>query len=364
MPYNGTGTFQRIYSWVTDAANGLFVSSTRTDTDTNDIAAGLTNCVTRDGQSVPTANLPMGGFKLTGLAVGTATTDSARVDNANSYHTCEFRMTLTTGVPVTTSDVTGATTVFVTPYKGINMALYDGTNWHMRTSTEMSIAVPNTTSTMYDLFCFDNSGTPTLELLAWTNDTTRATALTTQNGVLVKTGATTRRYLGSFRTTGVSGQTEDSFAKRFVWNNSNRVARPMRVTEATASWTYTTATVRQANGAAANQLDFIVGFSEDMVMAETLVGVGNSSANISVWSGIGLDSTSSSATGCVGAIVSSGAAGFNVQLRAVYRGFPGVGRHFLSWLELSAATGTTTWISGTAVTGINDKSGIMGTIFG
>ena len=55
MPFNGSGTFNRIYSWVTDAANGIDVSSSRTDTDTNDIAACLTNCITKDGQQTVTA---------------------------------------------------------------------------------------------------------------------------------------------------------------------------------------------------------------------------------------------------------------------------------------------------------------------
>jgi len=76
MPYNGTGVFNRIYQWVQDAANGIFVDATRTDTDSNDIAAGLTNCVTRDGQSPWLANIPAGGFKITGLAAGVNTTDS------------------------------------------------------------------------------------------------------------------------------------------------------------------------------------------------------------------------------------------------------------------------------------------------
>jgi hypothetical protein len=61
---------------VTDAANGIFVDATRTDTDSDDIAQGLTNCVTRDGQSPATANIPMGGFKLTGMANGTVAGDA------------------------------------------------------------------------------------------------------------------------------------------------------------------------------------------------------------------------------------------------------------------------------------------------
>jgi hypothetical protein len=76
MPYNGVGVFQRVYQWAQDAANGIFVDATRTDTDSNDIASGLTNCVTRDGQSPWLANIPSGGFKITGLPVGTNVGDS------------------------------------------------------------------------------------------------------------------------------------------------------------------------------------------------------------------------------------------------------------------------------------------------
>lgn len=84
MPFNGSGVFNRIYSWVTDAANGVDVSSSRTDTDTNDIATGLSNCITRDGQSPATANIPMGGFKITGLATGTVSTDAVNLGQLQS----------------------------------------------------------------------------------------------------------------------------------------------------------------------------------------------------------------------------------------------------------------------------------------
>ena len=79
MSFNGTGTFNRIYSWVTDQANGILVRADRMDTDTNDIASGLSNCMTRDGQSPPTADIPMGSQKLTGLANGVAAQDATTV---------------------------------------------------------------------------------------------------------------------------------------------------------------------------------------------------------------------------------------------------------------------------------------------
>lgn len=83
MPFNGTGVFNRIYSWGNDAAAGLEVNATRMDTDTNDIAQGLSNCLTRDGQSAPTANIPMGGYRITGLGAGVLPTDAATIGSPN-----------------------------------------------------------------------------------------------------------------------------------------------------------------------------------------------------------------------------------------------------------------------------------------
>ena len=278
--------------------------------------------------------------------------------------TCEGRITLTTATPVTTSDVTAATTIYFTPYKGNRIALFNGTStWNVRTFSELSLAVPATTSTMYDLFVYDNSGTPALEALAWTNDTTRATALTLQNGVLVKTGATTRRYVGSFRTTTSSGQTEDSIARRFVWNYYNRIKRVMRVVEAENSWQYTTATYRQARANTANQLDFIVGYSEDSVYAQVMASGSNVTADVEISVGIGLDSTSTNSAQIIGYFTTPGGTAENhFPVHAIYDAPIAVGRHTLVWLEYSEAAGTTTWLGDGNTTFI--QSGIFGHIFG
>jgi hypothetical protein len=78
MPFNGTGQFSLVYSWANDAANGIDITASRFDTQEGDMAtSGFDNCLTRDGQGIATANLPMGGFKHTGVANGTANTDYA-----------------------------------------------------------------------------------------------------------------------------------------------------------------------------------------------------------------------------------------------------------------------------------------------
>jgi hypothetical protein len=88
MPWNGSGGFVRKHNWTQEAAAGIAMLPDRFDDDTNDItAAGLGNCITRDGQGVPTANVPFGGFRITVLGTPLAAGDGANkgyVDTANS----------------------------------------------------------------------------------------------------------------------------------------------------------------------------------------------------------------------------------------------------------------------------------------
>lgn len=249
------------------------------------------------------------------------------------------RLTLTSATPVTTGDVTAATTLYFALYAGNRIALFNGQVWVLDALTELSIAVPGTTSTMYDAFVYDNAGTPTLELLAWTNDTTRATALTTQNGVLVKSGVTTRKFVGSFRTTTVSGQTEDSATKRYVSNYYNSKRKPLVRQETTTTWTYNTATIRQANAAAANQIDFVIGWAEVTVDAHVQVSYHNAGGGgVTMAVGLGLDSTTTF-SGAPGASASQGSP---LTCNGAYRAMPAAGRHFLSWNELVAVSGAAT----------------------
>lgn len=74
MPFNGSGTFA-VYTPGTPYVNLTTIDETVVNAVQTDFATGLTNCVTRDGQSPATANLPMGGFRHTG--VGNASTRAA-----------------------------------------------------------------------------------------------------------------------------------------------------------------------------------------------------------------------------------------------------------------------------------------------
>jgi hypothetical protein len=77
MSYNGSGTFN-INTAGQPVVTGTTITSTAFNLLTADLATGLSTALTKDGQTTPTANIPMGSFKLTGLGAGTAATDAAQ----------------------------------------------------------------------------------------------------------------------------------------------------------------------------------------------------------------------------------------------------------------------------------------------
>lgn len=77
MPFNGSGLFNRIFRWQSDRDSGIRILAQRVDDETDGIATGLSTCVTKDGQTIPTANLPMGTFRHTNVGDAVANTDYA-----------------------------------------------------------------------------------------------------------------------------------------------------------------------------------------------------------------------------------------------------------------------------------------------
>lgn len=84
MPYNGNGVFSTVYDWPTDKANGIKIRADRMQGQDDDMANGLSNCITRDGQSPAEANLPMGTYKHTGVGAATSADEYLRADQAQN----------------------------------------------------------------------------------------------------------------------------------------------------------------------------------------------------------------------------------------------------------------------------------------
>jgi hypothetical protein len=286
---------------------------------------------------------------------------------------CDGRLTLESGVPVSASDRTGANaqTVYFTPFRGNRVGLYDGTSWKQWAFAELSLALGTLTNgANYDVFLYDSSGTLTLKLgPAWSSDTSRGTGagtteLDTQDGVYVNKvsitsgpGAKAGRYLGTIRTASTTA-TEDSAAKRFVWSAQNRVARSLLVTEATSSWTYATASYRQARAQAANQVAVVVGLAGASLLDLVLHQVA-ASTNAEMAGGIGEDGTSAPVTECVGRYLGQTSGTVIFQAASSLRKYPALGYHYYPWLEnaLSAITVTFYGAPSSAV-----RSGLAGSI--
>ena len=94
MAFNGTGTFLRIYNWVTDKVNAIPITASRVDGELDGMATGLSQCITKDGQTTITANIPFNSNKITGLGNGTARTD---VINVGQVQDNQFQYLGTTG---------------------------------------------------------------------------------------------------------------------------------------------------------------------------------------------------------------------------------------------------------------------------
>ena len=221
------------------------------------------------------------GLQQLRMNVGATAPEWATPTAVESGNAQEFRLTLTSGVPVTTGDVINATTIYCTPYRGNKISLYDGANWNIRSSAEFSLALGTLTASLpYDVFVYDNAGTPTLEFLAWASATARATALAYQNGVLVKSGAATRRYLGTFYTSSTT-QTADAAATRYLENYYNQVDRLLSGTystnRTTASATYVELNaeieIKWVQGSIENPIFFSVSTTPEISVATDVASI-------------------------------------------------------------------------------------------
>lgn len=75
MPFNGSGEFLLTYSWVTEQASSP-IEISKLDTQEQDIADGLSNCILRDGTGKPTADIDWNNQDLQNLAGVTFTAGS------------------------------------------------------------------------------------------------------------------------------------------------------------------------------------------------------------------------------------------------------------------------------------------------
>ncbi len=297
------------------------------------------------------------------------------------------RLTLTSNTPVMTSDTTGATSVYFTPYIGNNIPIYNGTSFANNTFSQLTMTL-NTSNQLsgciYDLFVFLNSGTVTIGAgPAWTSmsscsTTTRGSgAATTEltqldgfwvnaNSITLTNGSTTyssisadkATYVGSVYMTG-NGQTGMSFTPAAasggtnnflgLYNAYNRVRTFSKSSDSTSSWTYATATWREADNSASNRITFLDGLQQSVARAKYADIMYTSGSSVEGAIGINLDSTSATPVDPCAITL-----GTSEQTFTAYGNFmPQLGLHYAQAME---------WASGATVTfaGVNiSLNGLM-----
>ena len=113
MTWNGSGTFSRTYGssgWTNDKNAGTKILASRHDTNDDDLSDGINNCLAKDGQNAATGNLPMGGFKHTGVASATA-----RDQYASAGQVADGGLIYLTGV-AGTNTITASASPAITAY--------------------------------------------------------------------------------------------------------------------------------------------------------------------------------------------------------------------------------------------------------
>lgn len=101
MSFNGSGLFSLSDTLV----NGTAGDAVQVNNIFENIAVGLSNTVCRDGQTTVIANLPMNGFKFTGMGAGSNRTDSCTLANVQDG----------TGIYVTSVSGSNALTLLPSP---------------------------------------------------------------------------------------------------------------------------------------------------------------------------------------------------------------------------------------------------------
>lgn len=334
----------------------------------------------------------------------------------------EARLTLETGVAVSTTDQTAKTTIYLTPYNGNRIAINDGVVWWGYTlNSDLSLSLASLIKGVtYDIFIYDNGtywgdGTMAIAAIAWkkvtasnnpaagssvtiniadtgtpeltvgqrvtvkdgvSSEVAYVTAVVTNTSVTVDTLANSyttpdvygfreraatsglallhgvyvrgsgneyQRYVGTFTISGTTtGQSEDSAQRRLVWNEYNRVSREFRYRVSTASWNYSTATVRQMNNDRANQIECTVGRSERPVSAHGLGLVYNSTTTPRlVQLGLGVNKVASFTPPWAQAGPSSTA--YYSSATQIQSVLP-LGFNYVALLEYGNGTDTQTWV--------------------
>lgn len=340
----------------------------------------------------------LGGLTGAISVSGGIAASGSSIVNVGVHEPCG-RLTISTGNPVMTATVTGATSHFFSPYNGCQFVpIFNGTIFVLTdTAGELTQTTADTTkspaavttNSNYDVFVWNDAGTiratrgPTWNAGAVVgSDVARGTGagsteLQRLNGIWTNKNAITNgpaanrgTYVGTFRSNGTStidyqfgtNISGGGAALLYVWNAYNRVSMGTEVADGLGSWTQTGATVGNCTGAVISPLDcsgtgaglnnrisILSGLAEDdiyvsFVQRFTMAAVATAVAT----AGFAMDSTTVYDRRAL--VQNPVATGFGLT-QTMTKPYPKqLGLHFFQALQASDGTNTATWNGGGTAT--------------
>lgn len=273
------------------------------------------------------------------------------------------RLTLTSGVPVLTSTVAGATTIYYTPDCGNLIALWNGSNFSPVVFSETAQALADLTksptaaavNSVYDMFAWDDAGTKRVTRgPAWSSQTLRGYTLSKVQGIYVNPNPITNgpaagygTWVGTIATNG-SGTVDfilglsaagGGAASIGVWNAYNRRNLKTMIQDSNAIHSYTTASYRSYDNSTTMRCSAVFGSSEEAVEAEIITYIKSASASSAVVSvAMGLNSTTTMSG--VSGNFNPGGGVVGGYISGKYSGNAPLGWNFFQALELGSAAAT------------------------
>lgn len=202
MPFSG-GTYS--FPSLPGSFNPAVVGSNATAADWNTLAAdlttnGLSMCITRNGQSTITANIPMSTFRFTGLGAGTAAGQSVRFEQvfpAGTSLLATLQRSYLAGLAMSNSSGSPNTQIDIAA--GVCM---DSTNVQMMVIAAGTINCATTGANGLDAGSLANNTWYFAFGIAKTDGTTAYLASTSASSPTLPSGYTLLRRLGCFKTNG------------------------------------------------------------------------------------------------------------------------------------------------------------------
>lgn len=287
-------------------------------------------------------------------------------------------LTLTSGTPIITSDVTAATAVYYCPLIGNLVPIWNGTSMIITNFSELTLTLvaSHVASAIYDCFVISDNGTVRLVTgPAWNTATAGAGArgtgsntteltrsvgglLTNANSMTARYGSTTLTveankgtYVGSLFMDGTNGQitchrSYGQSRKWGVWNAYSRKPITLKAGDSTSTWS-ATSDMRAANGSSANSISLFAGLAEERFDCRYIQRMSGASSGTaaSAQNGIGFNSTTTASGKKGNYSLNNASASTASDAVASYIVAPSLGMNVVTALE-AGISGTVT-LSGT-----------------